>query len=192
MEKFCITEERLGLKLSKIKHKKAIDVALAAKISGFSRQYIYNEIKTGELPAIEYNKRMMISWNRFLIWYARLPTLPDSPFGKSSYSLKGFMAYTGMSRSWILDMAKRRHIPDYFIFKSRRYDRRAAEKAWEEERIHLSDHLTEAEAMKEYGIRRKKLYLMVGKHLVRCKYDKNMKLYNSKDIKRTLKTMKYV
>ena len=192
MEEFRTTEKRLGLELEVIRHRKVIDVNTAAKLSGFSRQHIYDIITRKELPVLEHKPKVMISWNQFLRWYAKIPLIPDSPIGKSSYSLRGLMKYTGMGRSWILKMADRQQLPNYFIFKTRRYYKIEAEKAWKEERIYLKEFVTEFEAMKAYHITRKILYLMVGKHLVRCIYDQNLKLYNNRDIKFTLKESAYV
>ena len=131
---------------AKISHE-MLSVREAARLSGFSRQYINKLIASGIIDAKKNNDgNYVIAWKKFVRWFSALPTTPTSPIGYASYSLKELMRYTGMSRCWLLKFATRNSIPSYYVGLYRRFCKSACEEAWRRESIALKRWLTINEA----------------------------------------------
>ena len=130
-----------------------LSVGEAARLSGFSRQYINKLIANGTIDAKKNNdENYVIAWIKFVRWFSALPITPTSPIGYASYSLKELMRYTGMSRCWVLKFATRNSIPSYYVGIYRHFCKSACEEAWKREFIALKRWLTIEEACALFDI----------------------------------------
>lgn len=130
---------------------------------------------------------LVIANKDFIKWYSFLPLVPHSPIGQSSYSLKGLMAYTGMSRSWILNFAECYQINSYYLGLNRRFDETDCKTAWEIERIRYAQWLTVDEITTHLNIDAKELLTFVAKHLVKVRCIAYTDYYRKKDVEQEIR-----
>ena len=84
-----------------------LTISQVAKLSGFSRQHIYNLISKGKITAKMLDDKSIIPCKAFVRWFSSLPVTTDTLLGYASYSLEGMMNLTGMTRSWVLIFVER-------------------------------------------------------------------------------------
>lgn len=167
---------------AKISHEK-LSVREAARLSGFSRQYINKLIASGIIDAKKNNDgNYVIAWKKFVRWFSALPTTPTSPIGYASYSLKELMRYTGMSRCWVLKFATRNSIPSYYVGMYRRFCKSACVEAWKRESIALKRWLTFEEASTLFDINEEVIFALAALHRIRVKRQNKSLVYNKADI----------
>ena len=177
-----------------------LSVREAARLSGFSRQYINKLIANGIIDAKKNNDgNYVIAWKKFVRWFSALPITLTSPIGYASYSLKELMRYTGMSRCWVLKFATRNSIPSYYVGLYRRFCKSACEEAWNRESIALKRWLTIEEAWNRESIALKRwltieeactlldvdeevIYALAALHRTRVKRQNKSLVYNKTDI----------
>ena len=160
-----------------------LSVGEAARLSGFSRQYINRLVANGVIAAMK-NKtgNYEIAWKDFVKWFSALPVTPHSPIGYASYSLKELMRYTGMSRCWVLKFATRNSIPSYYVGIYRRFCKPACEEAWKRESVSLKRWLTIEEACTLFDIDEAVIYALVALRRTRVKRQDKSLVYNKADI----------
>lgn len=159
-----------------------LSISEAATLSGYTRQYIHKFVQTGKIRSEHRLNNLVIANKDFIKWYSSLPLIPDSPIGRSSYSLKGLMAYTGMSRSWILNFAERYQINSYYLELNRRFNETDCKTAWDIERIRYARWLTVDEITTHFNIDAKELLTLVAKHLVKVRCINYTDYYCKKDV----------
>ena len=160
-----------------------LSVREAARLSGFSRQYINKLIANGIIDAKKNNDgNYVIAWKKFVRWFSALPITPTSPIGYASYSLKELMRYTGMSRCWLLKFATRNSIPSYYVGMYRRFCKSACEEAWRRESIALKRWLTINEACFLFDVDEEVIYALAALHRTRVKRQNKSLVYNKTDI----------
>ena len=165
-----------------------LSVREAARLSGFSRQYINKLIANGIIDAKKNNDgNYVIAWKKFVRWFSALrfsalPITPTSPIGYASYSLKELMRYTGMSRCWVLKFATRNSIPSYYVGMYRRFCKYACEEAWKRESIALKRWLTIEEACTLFDVDAEVIFALAALHRTRVKRQNKSLFYNKADI----------
>lgn len=164
-----------------------LTVCQVSKLSGFSRQQIYNVISQGDLIATQKDNKIVIKCKAFVKWVSSLSITHDSPLGFSSYSLKGLMDFTGMGRVWVLKFAERNSIPSYYCGVYRRFHKEESEKAWKIEWVKYAKWISVQDVKTYLGVNEIELYTMVAKHLVAVKQCDGKRLFSQKDIQKELK-----
>jgi predicted DNA-binding transcriptional regulator AlpA len=160
-----------------------LSVREAARLSGFSRQYINKLIANGVIDAKKNNDgNYVIAWKKFVRWFSALPITLTSPIGYASYSLKELMRYTGMSRCWVLKFATRNSIPSYYVGMYRRFCKYACEEAWKRESIALKRWLTIEEACTLFDVDAEVIFALAALHRTRVKRQNKSLFYNKADI----------
>ncbi len=143
-----------------------LSVREAARLSGFSRQYINKLIANGVIDAKKNNDgNYVIAWKKFVRWFSALPITLTSPIGYASYSLKELMRYTGMSRCWVLKFATRNSIPSYYVGMYRRFCKYACE-----------------EVCALFDIDEEVIFALAALHRIRVKRLNKSQVYNKADI----------
>ena len=164
-----------------------LSISEAATLSGYTRQYIHKLVQTGKIKSERCLNNLVITNKDFIKWYSSLPLVPHSPIGRSSYSLKGLMAYIGMSRSWILNFAERYQIQSYYLGLNRRFDETDCKTAWDIERIRYAQWLTIDEITTHLNIDAKELLTLVAKHMVKVRCIAYTDYYRKKDIEQEIR-----
>ena len=164
-----------------------LTVSQVAKLSGFSRQHIYNLISNGTLTAKMLDGKSFISCKAFVRWFSSLPVTTDTPLGYASYSLQGMMNLTGMTRSWVLIFVERYSISSYYCGVYRRFNKQETEKAWNQEWFKYTKWITAEDAIDRFNITQTLFYTMVAQHTVSIKHSDGKTLYSKKDIEKELK-----
>ena len=160
-----------------------LSVGEAARLSGFSRQYINKLIANGIIDAKKSNDgNYVITWKKIVRWFSALPITPTSPIGYASYSLKELMRYTGMSRCWVLKFAIRNSIPSYYVGMYRRFCKSACEEAWKRESIALKRWLSLEEVYTLFDIDEEVIFALAALHRIRVKKHNKSQVYNKVDI----------
>lgn len=167
-----------------------LTVSQAATLSGFTRQHIYHLITEGVLTVKVRNEIKHVPCKAFVKWFSSLAVSPESPLGFSSYSLKGLMDYTGMSRAWTLKFADRHSISSYYVGVFRRFNKHEAENAWKREWFKYAKWITAEEAIKNFNVDETIFYTMVAHHFVAIKHSDKRTLYSKRDIEKELKWRK--
>ena len=164
-----------------------LTVSQVAKLSGFSRQHIYNLISKGKITAQMLNGKFIIPCKAFVKWFSSLPITTGTPLGYASYSLEGIMGLTGMSRSWILNFVERYSISSYYCGVYRRFNKQEVEKAWNQEWFKCAKWISAEDAIDRFNITQILFYTMVAQHSVSIKHSDGKILYFKRDIEKELK-----
>ena len=167
-----------------------LTVSQAATLSSFTRQHIYHLITEGVLTVKVRNEIKHVPCKAFVKWFSSLAVSPESPLGFSSYSLKGLMDYTGMSRAWTLKFADRHSISSYYIGVFRRFHKIEAVNAWNREWFKYAKWITAEEAIINFNIDETVLYTMIAHHYIAIKRHDRRTLYSKRDIEKELKWRK--
>ena len=170
-------------------YEELLTVSQAAKLSGFSKQFIYQLIKSNELCYRILEGKARIKYRHLRAWFTKLPSNKDCPLCPASLSLAGLMNYTKMGRSWVLHFVERRYIRSYYLGNSRRFNYEDCVAAWESERAKNTEWITIEKAVKEYAIESDILLSATASKRVRVKCKDTKVLVNVKDVKQ-LKELK--
>lgn len=179
--------EKLDYKWHKAIAADYLTVSQVVMLSGFSRQHIYNLITKGKLTAKMQDGKSVIPCRTFVKWFSSLTVTKDSPLGYASYSLKGMMNLTGMTRSWVLIFVERYSISSYYCGVYRRFNKQEAEKAWSHEWFKHAKWITAEDAIVRFNINETIFYTMVAQHFVAIKHLDGKTLYCKRDIVKELK-----
>lgn len=166
-----------------------LTVSRAAKLSGFSKQFIYQLIKSNTLCYRTLEGKAYIKYRHLQSWFTKLPTNKDCPFCPASFSLAGLMGYTKMGRCWVLRFVERYNIRSYYLGNSRRFNYDDCIAAWAIEQTINPKWITIEKAVEEYAIESNILLSATASKRVRIKCKDTKVLVNVKDVKQ-LKELK--
>ena len=96
-------------------YEELLTVSDAARLSGFTKQFIYQQLKSKTLHYCLLGDIRCIKYRHLRAWFAKFPTNKDCPFCPASYSLTGLMDYTKMGRCWVLRFVDRHDIRSYLF-----------------------------------------------------------------------------
>ena len=170
-------------------YEELLTVSQAAKLSGSSKQFIYQLIKSNTLCYRTLEGKAYIKYRHIRAWFAKLPSNKDCPLCPASFSLAGLMNYTKMGRSWVLYFVERHYIRSYYFGNSRRFNYDDCIAAWEIEKTINPKWITIEKAVEEYAIESKILLSATASKSVRIKCKDTKVLVNVKDVKQ-LKELK--
>ena len=170
-------------------YKKLLTVSQATKLSGFSKQFIYQLIKSNKLCYRILEGEARIKYRHLRAWFTKLPSNKDCPLCPASLSLAGLMNYTKMGRSWVLHFVERHNIRSYYLGNSRRFDYEDCIAAWAIEQTVNPKWITIEKAVEEYAIESGILLSATASNRVRIRCKDAKVLVNVKDVKQ-LKELK--
>ena len=129
-----ITQQKRGLPPLDLRaqdhYEELLTIIEAAQLSGLSKQFIYQQLKTKTLRYRLLGDIKHIKYRHLRAWFTKLPSNKDCPFCPASYSLSGLMDYTKMGRCWVLRFVDRHDIRSYYLGNSRRFDYEDCIAAW--------------------------------------------------------------
>ena len=170
-------------------YEEMLTVDEAAKLSGFSKQFIYRLTKTNSLRYCILGGVTRIKYRHLRAWFAKLPTNKDCPFCPASFSLAELMSYTKMGRCWVLRFVERYNIRSYYLGNSRRFNYDDCIAAWAIGQTVNPQWITIEKAVKEYAIESDILLSATASKRVRIKCKDAKVLVNVMDVKQ-LKELK--
>ena len=170
-------------------YEEMLTVDEAAKLSGFSKQFIYRLTKTNSLRYCILGGITRIKYRHLRVWFTKLPSNKDCHLCPSSFSLAGLMDYTKMGRCWVLRFVERYNIRSYYLGNSRRFNYDDCITAWAIEQTVNPQWITIEKAVEEYAIESDILLSATASKRVRIKCKDTKVLVNVKDIKQ-LKELK--
>lgn len=164
-------------------YEELLTVSQAAKLSGFSKQFIYRLIKSNKLCYRILEGEARIKYRHLRAWFTKLPSNKDCPLCPASLSLAGLMNYTKMGRSWVLHFVERHYIRSYYLGNSRRYNYEDCVAAWESEQAKNTEWITIDDAIEKFAITREILLSTTESKIVRIKCKDAKVLVNVVDVK---------
>ena len=170
-------------------YEELLTVSQAAKLSGLSKQFIYQQLKSNTLCFCLLGDIRYIKYRHLRSWFAKLPTNKDCPLCPASFSLAGLMNYTKMGRCWVLRFVERYNIRSYYLGNSRRFNYQDCIAAWAIEQTINPKWITIEKAVEEYAIESDILLSATASKRVRIKCKDTKVLVNVKDVKQ-LKELK--
>ena len=170
-------------------YEELLTISEAAQLSGLSKQFIYQQLKSNTLRFCLLGDIRYIKYRHLRAWFAKFPTNKDCPFCPASYSLSGLMGYTKMGRCWVLRFVERYNIRSYYLGNSRRFNYDDCIAAWAIEQTVNPKWITIEKAVGEYAIESDILLSATASKRVRIKCKDTKVLVNVKDVKQ-LKELK--
>ena len=170
-------------------YEELLTISEAAKLSGLSKQFIYQQLKSNTLRFCLLGDIKHIKYRYLRAWLAKLPSNKDCPFCPASFSLAGLMGYTKMGRCWVLRFVERYNIRSYYLGNSRRFNYQDCIAAWAIEQTVNPQWITIEKAVEEYAIESDILLSATASKRVRIKCKDTKVLVNVKDVKQ-LKELK--
>ena len=170
-------------------YEELLTISEAAQLSGLSKQFIYQQLKSNTLRFCLLGDIRYIKYRHLRAWFAKFPTNKDYPFCPASYSLSGLMGYTKMGRCWVLRFVERYNIRSYYLGNSRRFNYEDCIAAWAIEQTVNPQWITIEKAVEEYAIGSDVLLYATASKRVRIKCKDAKVLVNVKDVKQ-LKELK--
>ena len=170
-------------------YEELLTVSDAAQLSGFSKQFIYQQLKSNTLRFCLLSDIRYIKYRHLRAWFAKLPTNKDCPLCPASFSLAGLLNYTKMGRCWVLRFVERYNIRSYYLGNSRRFNYQDCIAAWAIEQTVNPKWITIEKAIEEYVIESDILLSATASKRVRIKCKDAKVLVNVKDVKQ-LKELK--
>ena len=170
-------------------YEELLTISEAAQLSGFSKQFIYQQLKSNTLRFCLLSDIRYIKCRHLRAWFAKFPTNKDCPLCPASFSLAGLMNYTKMGRCWVLRFVERYNIRSYYLGNSRRFNYEDCIVAWEIEKTINPKWITIEKAVEEYEIESDILLSATASKRVRIKCKDAKVLVNVKDVKQ-LKELK--
>ena len=170
-------------------YEKLLTVSDAARLSGFTKQFIYQQLKSKTLHYYLLGDIRYIKYRHLRAWFVKFPTNKDCPFCPASYSLSGLMGYTKMGRCWVLRFVDRHDIRSYYLGNSRRFNYEDCTAAWAVELTANPQWITIEKAVEEFAIESDVLLSATASKRVRIKCKDTKVLVNVKDVKQ-LKELK--
>lgn len=170
-------------------YEELLTVSDAARLSGFTKQFIYQQLKSKTLHYCLLGDIRYIKYRHLRAWFAKLPSNKDCHLCPSSFSLAGLMDYTKMGRCWVLRFVERYDIHSYYLGNSRRFNYEDCIAAWAVELTANPQWITIEKAVEEYAIESEILLSATASKRVRIKCKDAKVLVNVKDVKQ-LKELK--
>ena len=170
-------------------YEELLTASQVAKLSGFSKQFIYQLIKSNTLCYRTLEGKAYIKYRHIRAWFAKLPSNKDCPLCPASFSLAGLMNYTKMGRSWVLHFVERHNVRSYYLGNSRRFNHKDCVAAWEVEQAKNPEWITIESAIEKFAITREILLSTTESKIVRIKCKDVKVLVNVVDVKQ-LKDLK--
>ena len=170
-------------------YEELLTISKAAQLSGLSKQFIYQQLKSNTLHFCLLGDIRHIKYRHLRAWFVKFPTNKDCPFCPASFSLAGLMDYTKMGRCWVLRFVDRHDIRSYYLGNSRRFDYEDCIAAWAIEQTVNPKWITIEKAVEEYAIVSEILLSATASKRVRIKCKDTKVLVNAKDVKQ-LKELK--
>ena len=170
-------------------YEELLTISEAAQLSGLSKQFIYQLIKSNTLCYRTSEGKAYIKYRHIRAWFAKLPSNKDCPLCPASFSLAGLMNYTKMGRSWVLHFVERHNVRSYYLGNSRRFNHEDCVAAWESEQAKNTEWITIEKAVEEYAIESDVLLSATASKRVRIKCKDTNVLVNMMDVKQ-LKELK--
>lgn len=129
-----ITQQKRGLPPLDLRaqdhYEELLTVSDAARLSGFTKQFIYRLTKTNSLRYCILGGVTRIKYRHLRAWFTKLPSNKDCHLCPASFSLAGLMDYTKMRRCWVLRFVDRHDIRSYYLGNSRRFNYEDCIAAW--------------------------------------------------------------
>lgn len=170
-------------------YEEMLTVDEAAKLSGFSKQFIYRLTKTNSLRYCILGGVTCIKYCHLRAWFTKLPTNKDCPLCPASFSLAGLLNYTKMGRCWVLRFVERHNVRSYYLGNSRRFNYEDCVAAWAVELTANPQWITIEKAVQEYAIGSDVLLSATASKQIRIKCKDAKVLVNVMDVKQ-LKDLK--
>jgi excisionase family DNA binding protein len=170
-------------------YEELLTISEAAQLSGLSKQFIYQQLKSNTLRFCLLGDIRHIKYRHLRAWFVKIPTNKDCPFCPASFSLAGLMDYTKMGRCWVLRFVERYNIRSYYLGNSRRFNYQDCIAAWAIEQTVNPKWITIEKAVEEYAIESDILLSATASKRVRIKCKDTKVLVNVKDVKQ-LKELK--
>lgn len=170
-------------------YEELLTVSQAAKLSGFTKQFIYQLIKSNKLCYRILEGKARIKYRHLRAWFTKLPSNKDCPLCPASLSLAGLLNYTKMGRCWVLRFVERYNIRSYYLGNSRRFNYDDCIAGWSIEQTVNPKWITIEKAVEEYAIESDILLSATASKRVRIKCKDAKVLVNAKDVKQ-LKELK--
>jgi hypothetical protein len=188
-----ITQPKRGLPLLDLRaqdhYEELLTISEAAQLSGLSKQFIYQQLKSKTLRYRLLSDVKHIKYRHLRAWFTKLPSNKDCHLCPASFSLVGLMDYTKMGRCWVLRFVERYNIRSYYLGNSRRFNYEDCIAVWAVELTTNPQWITIEKAVKEYAIESDILLSATASKRVRIKCKDTKVLVNVKDVKQ-LKELK--
>ena len=133
----------------------------AANYLSVTKQFLYQEIRTGKLEAYSHYQSCSILERRQLERWATHKFDELSIDGSKYYSIDRLLAITQKSWSWTFKLLKQYNIPRYKIKGSTRYEKSSFDQAWSIERIKFLDYLSVDEISTITGIEVERCHMIL-------------------------------
>ena len=150
-------------------YEEMLTVDESAKLSGFSKQFIYRLTKTNSLRYSILGGVIHIKHRHLRAWFTKLSSNKDCPLCPASFSLAGLMDYTKMGRCWVLRFVERYNIHSYYLGNSRRFNYQDFIAAWAIEQTVNLKWIPIVKAVEEYAIESEILLSATASKRVRIK-----------------------
>ena len=170
-------------------YEELLTISEAAQLSGLSKQFIYQLIKSNKLCYRILEGEARIKHRHLRAWFVKLPSNKDCPLCPASFSLAGLMNYTKMGRCWVLRFVERYNVRSYYLGNSRRFNYEDCVATWAIEQTVNPKWITIEKAVEEYAIESDILLSATASKRVRIKCKDAKVLVNVKDVKQ-LKELK--
>lgn len=170
-------------------YEEMLTISEAAQLSGLSKQFIYQQLKSKTLRYRLLGDIKHIKYRHLRAWFTKLPSNKDCHLCPASFSLAGLMNYTKMGRCWVLRFVDRHDIRSYYLGNSRRFNYDDCIATWEIEKTINPKWITIEKAVEEYAIESKILLSATASKQIRIKCKDAKVLVNVKDVKQ-LKELK--
>lgn len=170
-------------------YEELLTISEAAQLSGLSKQFIYQQLKSNTLRFCLLGDIRHIKYRHLRAWFVKIPTNKDCPLCPASFSLAGLINYTKMGRCWVLRFVERYNIRSYYLGNSRRFNYDDCIAAWAIEQTVNPKWITIEKAVEEYAIESDILLSATASKRVRIKCKDTKVLVNVKDVKQ-LKELK--
>lgn len=154
----------------------------AANLSGFTRQYVYNKIKSGALVSMQKQGKTLIPWRKFVLWYSSKSITPDSPIGAPSYSINGMEDLTSKKRCWVFRFVEKYGITSFYVGRHRRFNKHEVDQAWTTESIYFKEWITIEEISTAFNIETDDVLYASARHRINRKIVDGEVLYLRKDV----------
>ena len=188
-----ITQQKRGIPPLDLRaqdhYEEMLTISEAAQLSGLSKQFIYQQLKSNTLRFCLLGDIRHIKYRHLRAWFVKIPTNKDCPFCPASFSLAGLMDYTKMGRCWVLRFVERYNIRSYYLGNSRRFNYQDCIAAWSIEQTINPKWITIEKAVEEYAIKSETLLSATASKRVRIKCKDTKVLVNVMDVKQ-LKELK--
>ena len=188
-----ITQQKRGLPPLDLRaqdhYEELLAISEAAQLSGLSKQFIYQQLKSNTLRFCLLSDIRYIKYRHLRAWFVKLPSNKDCPLCPASFSLAGLMNYTKMGCCWVLRFVERHNVRSYYLGNSRRFNYDDCIAAWAIEQTVNPQWITIEKAVEEYAIESDILLSATASKRVRIKCKDTKVLVNVKDVKQ-LKELK--